>query len=769
MHDRTIHVNAAGCWLLLYLFAILIGSTGPALAHDDDPHVCGNGVREAEEECDDGNLIENDGCDNDCTVGLCEGTSYDTTFEAISDVVFDGYSCSDGVCHGAGSPSGGLNFQSETLHADLVGVPSNLNPSVNRVTRLDPETSLLYLKLAAGTNETELDPNLGGVMPPVGQSPALSDAHLSAMYEWIRYGAPEAGVVEGTQHLLDACLPEPDPIMIPDVDPPDAGVGIQWRSTPMPTLSASETETCMITYYDYTGTDLVPEEATLPCPSGFATLSACVDPLDYCEPDDADCAPNVDPASVTGIECESDDQCEAGNICVFLRGGNNPGGQCFGYDRITVAQEAMSHHFVLNVYAGRYGPEHESWGAFSRRVRDTESEEQGQACDPKDIDLALGVNSGCSSAPRECIAGIGYGPADYSNYLSFFGDDSNAPRLLITQEPFTDFEYYDGAYNVLPMAGIVVHNSHRFNLTSQDATVEAFINLEFAMEEDQQHEVRGVFDASAVWVQNVPPYETREYCNSYTLEQGTRLFHLTSHQHRTGNLFRIWGPPNDPCRVDCSEVTGAGAFLCSGGDLPLCEPREDDPIYYNTDYQDPVQLWFDEPLEFDIESAADRTFLYCGVYDNGSTATSPAVKRQSTSASAPVVDDLVGAFLQSVGGPCPNTTVQCIADPENPDDPNRGVLCDGDDDNCFEVDGVPGVCDACPVTGGLTTDDEMFILLGDFFVVKAVPEPGAAVGLLAAMTTLSVLRARRGTAGFRTAGGRRRTQAGPRPSRKPRK
>ncbi len=44
--------------------------------------VCGNGVQELGEACDDGNLLEGDGCDNDCTIGSCNGTSFETTFEA---------------------------------------------------------------------------------------------------------------------------------------------------------------------------------------------------------------------------------------------------------------------------------------------------------------------------------------------------------------------------------------------------------------------------------------------------------------------------------------------------------------------------------------------------------------------------------------------------------------------------------------------------------------------------------------------------------------
>ena len=49
--------------------------------------------------------------------------------------------------------------------------------------------------------------------------------------------------------------------------------------------------------------------------------------------------------------------------------------------------------------------------------------------------------------------------------------------------------------------------------------------------------------------------------------------------------------------------------------------------------------------------------------------------------------------------------------------PQKGFLCYGDDAACDSAPGLgDGVCDACPVLGGVTTEDEMFILLGSFFV-----------------------------------------------------
>src|SRR5438094_221930 len=42
------------------------------LVHDRD-QTCGNGVQEDDEQCDDGNLVDGDGCESDCTVTLCRG------------------------------------------------------------------------------------------------------------------------------------------------------------------------------------------------------------------------------------------------------------------------------------------------------------------------------------------------------------------------------------------------------------------------------------------------------------------------------------------------------------------------------------------------------------------------------------------------------------------------------------------------------------------------------------------------------------------------
>jgi cysteine-rich repeat protein len=219
--------------------------------------VCGNGVVEGTEACDDGNLVEDDGCTSECLVGECSAQEFGSTFEAIQAVVFEGpnygpepgdgsVGCSALGCHHplTAASNGGLDLSAGNSYEALLGVDGFGAPSTSsemlRVEPLDPQLSFLFRKLAAKIDpdlpEIPLptDPNTeGDPMPRAPFFPLTSD-HLEALRLWIRNGAPEDTVVEGTQELLGACLAEPDPQKIPVPDPPPAGTGIQlqqWRRT----------------------------------------------------------------------------------------------------------------------------------------------------------------------------------------------------------------------------------------------------------------------------------------------------------------------------------------------------------------------------------------------------------------------------------------------------------------------------------------------------------------------------------------------------------
>ena len=197
--------------------------------------------------------------------------------------------------------------------------------------------------------------------------------------------------------------------------------------------------------------------------------------------------------------------------------------------------------------------------------------------------------------------------------------------------------------------------------------------------------MQAIFDLSSIFVQDVPPFQIREYCATHTMDVGSRLFQLSSHNHKRGKLFRVWGP---------------GIAPCSG---PGCLPESGPPVLTTTEYSDPDVASFDPPVALDGADVASRTYKFCCRYDNGATDPSE-VKRQSTSPPP--------GFFLAPGGPCSNADVACMAGPR------KGQLCNGDNHACDSAPGAnDGVCDACPLRGGVTTEDEMMILLGFFYHV----------------------------------------------------
>jgi hypothetical protein len=123
-------------------------------------------------------------------------------------------------------------------------------------------------------------------------------------------------------------------------------------------------------------------------------------------------------------------------------------------------------------------------------------------------------------------------------------------------------------------------------------------------------------------------------------------------------------------------------------------------LYDNFDYADPATAAFDPPRPFDAADPRARTLRYCATYNNGVAADgSPdptTVRRRSTT--------------PTNGVPCP--PVACT-------EGRVGAACRGADDDA-RCDSAPGAgdgrCDACAITAGVTTEDEMFLLLGGYVV-----------------------------------------------------
>src|SRR4030095_2547816 len=126
----------------------------------------------------------------------------------------------------------------------------------------------------------------------------------------------------------------------------------------------------------------------------------------------------------------------------------------------------------------------------------------------------------------------------------------------------------------------------------------------------------------------------------------------------------------------------------------------------------PGKRIFKPPRPLDGDDPASRRFKFCSIYDNGHT--DPAtVKRNSTS---PVA--LLGGKCWS-SPPRAGQTLYCVnkkaAD-------GTAIACNGDDRACDSAPGAnDGVCDACTLTGGVSTEDEMFIMIGSYYCDTTVP------------------------------------------------
>jgi hypothetical protein len=366
-----------------------------------------------------------------------------------------------------------------------------------------------------------------------------------------------------------------------------------------------------------------------------------------------------------------------------------PPATCVRVDQSHFRQTAnYSHHAIIRTYLGATGPNDPSWGIWSciggpnegKSCSSTGGTAQcgdrgacvaarwtcanGTACDPRQPGIAAPAGADCGSAAPCAIAETpacnGYGPSDLHVYGDIIGGSQGATA---------DQTYPDGVYSMVPLKGLIIWNSHAKNIDPMAVRIEQCFDLGFADISDS-FQLKGVLDFAGTAKIYVPPFESREYCRAFTFPQNAHVVQIDTHMHKRGQRFRVWAPPNPACGSNGGcEATPQSSM----GPTPT-------PILENLKYDEPTPV----APNFCLDSAvpANRTVLYCAEYYNGPTAQAD-VKRKSTSPTA-----------------C--TPTNCI----EPVGMSCGVS------NC---EGVPAACDACPVTGGFTTDDEMFILLGSYY------------------------------------------------------
>ncbi|KPK50908.1 MAG: hypothetical protein AMJ63_13575 [Myxococcales bacterium SG8_38_1] len=574
----------------------------------------------------------------------------DSTFAQIQQQIFEAKGCTASACHGE-TANGGLDLRPESAYASLINVEASSGDYM-RVFPGEQDLSLLYQKVAAKTDGFELgslpNPISGGAMPTGPE--VLSDDDLALLRVWIRSGAPEAGVVEGSQKYANCELEgEVAPNKIQPLPAPAPDEGVQFYSGGWTVSAEQEGEVCFVSYYDYS--DRVPPELRVPCGE--------------------------------------------------LQGG--PDRECFAYNKSLLAQDPQSHHSIIEFYVplegneDEYDPNGDSW----RNWKCNGGEMAGMTCTPGGDEC--GDRSQCTTEPLTAIACIGYpnGPLDMRGVGGLFGTATSRQNLATAQESSFRETYPENVYALAPVEGFIIWDSHAFNLTKTDTTIEQWLNLSFASPDQLLYQRRQIFDADDIfWMGRIDAYTSKEACGSFEIPQYGRLLDLSTHTHRFGKEFRVWYPPNEPCD---NEVPGQE-----------CTRPAREPDYLSFDYADPLYQRFtgEDIMIFDSPDPKDRSFRYCAVWDNGES--NPAEVRRNSIQPDAETCDFVAAFapianqagLGLFACGCAADELSCFGGD------NQGALCNGDDSVC----GEGGICDACPLGGGVTTEEEMFILLGAYYV-----------------------------------------------------
>jgi hypothetical protein len=312
-----------------------------------------------------------------------------------------------------------------------------------------------------------------------------------------------------------------------------------------------------------------------------------------------------------------------------------------------IRQDPQSHHLnMIHPSLGAESVQDASFGAWQCRGGDGD----GQTCDPREAS-ACGAGI-CASEVQGISSCLGFGP--------IFGDNLLGGNVARSQTA----QYYapprEGVYTTFPIRGLVYWNSHAFNLTTSDTKLHAWVNMYFATARTHELENPTVTDNLFI-AAGTEPFTTKNYCATWQVPQNALLYNLTSHTHKRGRNFTV--------------------------DLP-----DGTRLYESATYSDPVEKRFDPPMRFDSADPAQRTLKYCADFNNG-------VAKDG----GPDVDLVTKLSTMPDRTTC--TPVACAAG-------KVGAPCSGSDNAaCDSAPGAgDGSCDACAITAGQTTEDEMFAL-----------------------------------------------------------
>lgn len=344
------------------------------------------------------------------------------------------------------------------------------------------------------------------------------------------------------------------------------------------------------------------------------------------------------------------------------------------WDRSEIRQTNSSHHLLIQtptaVFAGEDFDPHTYSGWACRG-----GAAHGSTCDPLGSDCGAGV---CATPVENTTACAGYDAGNGTVTATFAGTQTSQSKTNL----------HPGVYQFAPTSGVVCWNSHAFNLTTQDTEMNARLNYHFA--EDRRYLSRGINTSDTFAVlelirRGASAYTKNTLCWERTLPRGARVTSFSSHNHEKGERA-WWTLPN-------GEVA-----------------------YENLTYNDPPEIFLEEPLKFDAEEDDERTLEFCITYNNGVDENGNPDPETVTRASR-IEYGLGGPGSVGLGMCEPYACANLGADfTINCDDDERNQA--GNDSLCDTSPGAgDGLCDACSITGGVTTENEMGQGSIQFFVL----------------------------------------------------
>ena len=294
-------------------------------------------------------------------------------------------------------------------------------------------------------------------------------------------------------------------------------------------------------------------------------------------------------------------------------------------------------------------------------------ERDGAACEPGGSQ-SCGNEGLCRSKIGKNVACRGYGPrlnAPEGAGEQAGGAGSDEEVFGILRNIFGTINGLDGFYEAIPTHGLFYWNSHAFNLTTDDGIHHVWRNFYFA--DDRRFKAENItYVDGLVDAMGTPPFEKRTVCRDYTFDQGDGLLSLSSHTHKRGERF----------------------YMSLKGEQ----------IYETFDYEEPLIQNYIPPIVFNSSDPAERALEYCATYNNG-------VNQDGS----PNIETVTRLSHRPAANAAPCTPIACVAG-------KVGASCAGADDDAA-CDSSPGAgdgwCDACAITGGVSSDDEMFVLTGE--------------------------------------------------------